>query len=105
MKRIPLMLIMSCFLLTSCYEDCQPVDYDYLNGQTLVFVPPLSEKVDYVVYSWDNTKIATVTTMPFILHYDLVNQSSGSHTLKYKIVSNYGTSTTSYTYEKTFIIK
>lgn len=110
MRRILPLLFLTCLLETSCYKDEAPVDYDYINGQTLVFVPPLGETVDYVVYTWDDVEIATETAMPFILHYELRNQSSGSHTLGYKIVSTSmaeggGTITYSYTSYKTFIIK
>lgn len=87
MRKISPLLFLACVLVTSCYKDEVPVDYDYLNGQTLIFVPPLGETVDYVVYTWDGVEIATETSMPFILRYELIDQSPGTHTLGYKIVS------------------
>lgn len=102
-------MILSIGLLSSCYKDEQLVDYDYMNGQTLVFVPSLVEKVDYVVYIWDNNEIAKETSMPFILHYPLINQASGIHTLKYKVVStnegNCSSITSSYEIKRNFTIK
>ena len=110
MRRILPFLFLTCLLEISCYKDEVAVDYDYVNGQTLVFVPPLGETVDYVVYTWDDVEIATETAMPFILHYELRDQSSGPHTLGYKIVSKTtveggGTTTYYVISSKTFIIK
>lgn len=107
--KTKLVIMLVAFLLVSCYEDEQLVDYDYANGQTLIFIPPLGEKVDSVIYSWDGNKIATETTMPFILHYKLQNQSSGTHTLEYRVVSvtrNENVSSwSSYSSKKEYIIK
>ena len=38
MKRIFPILLVTCVLVTSCYEDEQLVDYDYINGQTKQFM-------------------------------------------------------------------
>ena len=109
MSKKSFLLLFSFVLLSSCYEDEQAVDYDYLNGQTLVFVPTLGENVNYVVYTWDDAEIAKETEMPFILRYQLTNQTPGSHTLTYHVVSTKvidgATVTSTFLSSKTFIIK
>lgn len=73
------------FLLASCYEVMEDANYDYENGQTLIFVPELDHQVDSVVYYWDSIHIDTRKEMPFELVYPISEQESGPHTLKYGI--------------------
>lgn len=87
MKRIFPILLLACVLETSCYEDEQLVDYDYINGQTMTFVPSLGSNVDSVVYYWDEVLIETKKEMPFVLVYPIQGQTSGSHIFSYTVFS------------------
>lgn len=82
MKKIGLFLLFG-LLVASCYTEDQEVDYDYVNGQTMTFVPSLPSNVNSVDYYWDSILIDTKTEMPFVLVYKIEGQSSGIHTLKY----------------------
>ena len=90
MKKLITLLGIS-FLVVSCYEEDQAVDYDYMNGQTMTFVPSnLGSRVDSVQYYWDETWIASQKEMPFILVYPIQGQTSGNHSLKYIVYSPTG---------------
>lgn len=101
MKRIFPVLLLTCVIVTSCYEDEQLVDYDYINGQTMTFVPSLGTKVDSVEYYWDEILIDTKKEMPFVLVMPIQGQTSGRHSFSYKVYSSYST----YSYSKTIKIK
>ena len=110
MKRIlPTLLLLACVMVTSCYEDEQLVDYDYMNGQTMTFVPSLGAKVDYVEYYWDEELIDTQKEMPFVLVYPIQGQTSGNHKFSYTVYTSVSSgsysSLTSYQHSTTIKIK
>ena len=96
MRRIGLFLLFG-LLLVSCYTEDQEVDYDYVNGQTMTFVPSLPSNVNSVDYYWDDILITTKTEMPFVLVYKIEGQSSGIHILSY--ITHYPSSSGSSSYE------
>ena len=92
MKKILISLLGAAFL-ASCYQEEQAIDYDYSNGQTMVFVPSrvsFESNVDSIKYYWDETWIATKKEMPFVLEFKIQGQSSGVHTFKYAIYTSGG---------------
>ncbi len=84
MKRIGLFFLLE-LLMASCYTEDQGVDYDYINGQTMTFVPSLGHNVDSVEYFWDDIYVETKKQMPFVLYFPIQEQTSGTHILKYWI--------------------
>lgn len=109
MKRILPILFLACVLETSCYEDEQLVDYDYMNGQTMTFVPSLGAKVDYVEFYWDDVLIDTKKEMPFVLVYPIQGQTSGAHKFSYTVYTSKSSgsysSSSSYQHSTTIKIK
>jgi len=99
MKRIVLFLLLD-LLMVSCYTEDQEVDYDYVNGQTMTFVPSLPSNVISVDYYWDEILIDTKTEMPFVLVFKIEGQSSGTHTLKYNTHYSSSSGGSSYVSEK-----
>ncbi len=82
MKKIGFLLLFG-ILMNSCYKEDQEVGFDYMNGQTMTFVPSLPSNVNSVDYYWDDILIDTKTEMPFVLIYKIAEQSSGIHILRY----------------------
>ena len=109
MKKLFPILCLACVMMTSCYEDEQLVDYDYINGQTMIFVPSLVTKVDCVEYYWDEMLIDKQTEMPFALVYPIQGQTSGGHKFSYTVYTSVSSgssfSSSSYHYSKTIKIK
>ena len=93
-KTIPTM-IASCLiavcLFSSCDEEYQVVDYDYLNGQTMTFVPSHMANVDSVQYYLDDVLIDTQKKMPFVLVFKIQDQTPGVHYFKYAVYYQHST--------------